>query len=401
MMSSSAETTGKSSMGNWPFFALGFRPFYLGSAVFAVVALPLWVAWYAGYLSVLPAMNGVTWHMHEMVFGFAPAVIAGFLLTAVRNWTGLPTPTGMALAGLFLLWVAGRILILTGPLPVAAALDLLFLPAVGVAVAIPIWQSHNKRNFKVLVIIAALTIANLVFHLANMDVLAFVLVNTAYKLALDIITVLIAIMGGRVIPAFTSNAIPTANVRRDSRIEFVAIGSLIVITIAGVLSPWWTMPKGLWIAILALGALSHLIRVALWAPHRTISQPLLVMLPVAYAWLPLSLALRMLAEFGLLPTATAVHALTIGAMSSLMLAMMMRSALGHTGRPLRAGALEIAAFSLLQLAAIIRVFAGSIPAEFYRSAVIASGIIWTLAFAVFLTAYWPVLTRRRVDGKPG
>lgn len=400
-MSSQAHSFGKTNMDDWPLLALGFRPFYLGAAVFAVLALPLWLGWYAGFFSASPAMSGLTWHIHEMIFGFASAVIAGFLLTAVRNWTGRPTPTGMALAGLFILWVAGRILILTGPLPVAAAVDLMFLPAVGVAVAIPIWQSRNKRNFKVLVIIAALTIANLAFHLANMSVLPYVLVNTAYRLALDIITVLIAIMGGRVIPAFTINALPTANVRRDSRIEFVAIGSLIVITIAGVLSPWWTMPKGMWVVILATGALSHSIRLALWAPNRTIAQPLLLMLPVAYAWLPLSLALRTLAEFGVAPTATAVHALTIGAISSLMLAMMTRSALGHTGRPLLAGVAEIGAFSLLQLAATIRVFAGSIPAEFYRNAVLTAGVMWTVAFAVFLTAYWPILTRRRIDGRPG
>lgn len=400
-LSSPTQATGKISAGNWPIMALGFRPFYLGAAIFAVLALPLWLGWYSGALSVQPAMNGFTWHMHEMIFGFAPAVIAGFLLTAVRNWTGRPTPTGTALAGLFLLWIAGRVLLLTGPLPLAAIVDLMFLPAVGVAVAIPIWKSRNKRNFKVLAIIAALTIANLTFHLSNLNILPNVLVITAYKLALDIIAILIAIMGGRVIPAFTSNALPTANVRRDPRVEFVAIGSLIVIAIAGLLSPWWAMPRGVWIVILALGALSHLIRVALWEPHRTVSAPLLLMLPVAYAWLPLSLVLRMLAEFGVVPMPTAVHALTIGAMSSLMLAMMVRSALGHTGRPLLASAAEILAFSLLQLSAIVRVFAYSIPAEFYRSAVMAAGAMWTAAFAIFLAAYWPVLTRRRVDGRPG
>lgn len=400
-MSSQVRVSGKVNPDAWPLFALGFRPFYLGAAVFAVLALPMWLGWYGGYLFILPAMNVLTWHMHEMIFGFAPAVIAGFLLTAVRNWTGLPTSTGTALAGLFLLWIAGRVLILTGPLPMAAVVDLVFLPAIGVAIAIPIWQSRNRRNFKVLVIIGALTIANLTFHLANMNVLPNVPVTAAFNLALDIIALLIAIMGGRVIPAFTKNALPNVNVRHDSRIEFVAIGSLIVIAIAGVLHPLWTMPKGIWVAILAAGAVSHAIRLAGWAPHRTISQPLLLMLPVAYAWLPLSLALRMLAELGFVPTAAAVHALTIGAISSLMLAMMARSALGHTGRPLVAGAAEISAFSLLQLAAVMRVFSGSIPAEFYRSAVIWAGSVWTVAFMIFLVTYWPILTRRRVDGRPG
>jgi uncharacterized protein involved in response to NO len=401
MMSNKVNTFSKAYLGDWPLFALGFRPFYLGAAVFALLAMPVWLALYAGLPMPTQAMSGLTWHMHEMIFGFAPAVIAGFLLTAVRNWTDRPTPTGWALASLFLLWVSGRILMLTGPLPVAAAVDLMFLPAVGVAVAIPIWQSRSQRNFKVLVIILALTIANLAFHLANLQVIPYALLKPSYELALNIITILIAIMGGRVIPVFMTNAIPTASVRSDSRIEIVAIGSLVTIAAMGLISPWWTMPKGIWIVVLAASALSHSIRLSLWAPHRAISQPLLLMLPVAYAWLPLSLALRLLAELALVPAAAAVHALTIGAMSSLMLAMMTRSALGHTGRPLLAGPAEIGAFTLLQLSAIVRVFAGSIPAELYRIAVLTAGTMWTVAFGVFLIAYWPILTRRRIDGRPG
>jgi uncharacterized protein involved in response to NO len=365
-----------------------------------VLALPLWLAWYTGFLAASSAINGLTWHIHEMIFGFAPAVIAGLLLTAVRNWTGSPTPTGRALAGLFLLWVGGRILILTGPLSIAAAVDLMFLPALGVAIAIPIWKSRNRRNFKVLAIIAALTTANLMFYLANLNVLPDALLGMSYELALDIIVILIAIMGGRVIPAFTKNAILAANVRSDPRVETIAIASVVTIAVAGVSSAWWALPKGVWIALLAVSALSHAIRLALWAPHRTFSQPLLLMLPVAYAWLPISLTLRMLAEFGMVPAATAVHALTIGAMSSLMLAMMMRSALGHTGRPLLAGTAEISAFSLLQIAAIFRVVAASIPTEFYRDAVLTAGIMWSVAFGIFLTAYIPILTRQRIDARP-
>ena len=400
-MSSQAQILGKAAAGDWPFLALGFRPFYLGGALFAVLALPLWLAWYTGFLAASPGINGLTWHIHEMIFGFAPAVIAGFLLTAVRNWTGRPTPTGKSLAGLFLLWVAGRILMLTGPLAIAAAVDLAFLPALGVAVAIPIWRSRNRRNFKVLAILAALATANLVLHLANLGALSNGLLSTSYEFALDIIVILIAIMGGRVIPAFTSNAIPAANVRTDSRIEWVAIASVVTIAAAGVSGAWWTIPKGVLTGLLAVGALSHSIRLALWAPHRTYSQPLLLMLSVAYAWLPISLAFRMLAELGVVPAAAGVHALTIGAMSSLMLAMMARSALGHTGRPLLAGTAEISAFLLLQLAAFIRVVAASFPTESYRYAVLTAGIMWSIAFGIFLIAYFPILTRQRIDGRPG
>lgn len=390
-----------SLLNNAPVLALGFRPFYLAAAIFAVLALPVWIGSYLGAWAIQGEMTGLVWHTHEMIFGFAPAVMAGFLLTAVRNWTGLPTPTGNALAALLALWIAGRILIFTGPMPVAAAVDFMFLPALGAAIAVPIWQSRNTRNFKVLAIVAALTLINGLFHLGNLGVLPGTMLTTAPVLALDVIAILLAVMGGRVIPAFTNNAIPGANARCDLRLDLVAIGSLILIAFLEISSAWWRIPTYVWTSILGVAALSHTVRLALWAPQRTIKQPLLFMLPVAYAWLPVALALGVLAHLGAVPRAIPVHALTIGAMSGLMMAMMMRSALGHSGRGLSAGWAEIAAFVTLQLAALVRVFGALLVPGFYRNAVIASGALWTLAFIVFVIAYWPVLTRPRIDGRPG
>lgn len=384
-----------------PILALGFRPFYLLAAIFAVIALPLWIGTYTGTITYQGALSGMAWHTHEMIFGFAPAVMAGFLLTAVRNWTGQPTATGTALAGLVALWIAGRVMQFTGPMPAAAMVDLMFLPVIGIAIAVPIWRSRNTRNFKLLAIIIALTFINTLFHLVNLKFLSQAMLPTAHALALHVIALLLTIMGGRVIPAFTNNAIQTANAHSDLRIESVAIGSLLLIVALEVSGLWFQIPKIIWAALFSTAAISHAIRLALWAPHRTVKQPLLLMLPVAYAWLPISFALGALAALDAIPRAIPVHALTIGAMSGLMLAMMTRSALGHTGRSLSAGWAEISAFVAIQVAALVRVFGALLAPEFYRITVIASGVLWTLAFAVFLIAYWPILTRPRIDGKPG
>lgn len=388
-------------LSDMPLLALGFRPFYLAAAIFAVLALPIWMASYTGTWVVGGALSGLAWHTHEMIFGFAPAVIAGFLLTAVRNWSGQPTPTGVGLAALVSLWIAGRVLILTGPIPVAAVVDSMFLPALGAAIAVPIWRSRNTRNFKVLAIILALALINGLFHLAGLGVLPKTMLTKAPLLALAVIAILLAVMGGRVIPVFTNNAIQSANARSDPRIEVAAIGSLILMALLEVASLWWQIPKSLWIIVLGTAAVSHTIRLALWAPHRTVRQPLLLMLPVAYTWLPIAFALGVFVQLGIVPRAIPAHALTIGAMSCLMLAMMTRSALGHTGRPLSSGWAEISAFVALQLAALIRVFGTLLFPGLHRNAVIASGTLWTLAFTVFLIAYWPILTRPRIDGRPG
>lgn len=381
--------------------ALGFRPFYLLAAIFAVIALPLWIGTYTGASFPGGSLPGLIWHTHEMIFGFATAVMAGFLLTAVRNWTGRPTPTGMMLASLVALWLVGRLLMFTGPMQAAAAVDLLFLPAIGIAIAVPVWQSRNTRNFKLLAIIAALTLINALFHLASLKVLPAAMLMTAPVLALDVIALLLAIMGGRVIPAFTNNAIQAANARHDWRVELVAVGSLVLIALLDVAGLWLQIPRTAWAVLLGVATIAHSVRLALWMPQRTIKQPLLLMLPVAYSWLPISFALGVFVQIGDIPRAIPAHALTIGAMSGLMLAMMTRSALGHTGRPLSAGWAEITAFVLLQLAALVRVCGALLAPEFYRHTVIASGTLWALAFAVFLVAYWPILTRPRVDGRPG
>ncbi len=384
-----------------PLWALGLRPFYLLAAIFALLAIPLWIASYVGLLQWSGYLQGPAWHSHEMVFGFAAAVICGFLLTAVRNWTGQATLSGTGLAALAALWVTSRLTALTGPATLAAILDSAFLPALAIAIAIPIRRSRNVRNYKILLVLAGLSAVNILYHLSFLGVLPGEISQLAIRVALDMITLLMAIVAGRVIPAFTANAVPEAHPRHIKSIEFVALGSLLLILASDISGYWFSLAGAGWGMLLALAAVAHGIRLFLWQPQRTMHNPLLWMLPVAYSWIPISLALRAVGQISGVPAAAAVHALTLGAISSLMLAMMARSALGHTGRELRAGWIEISAFLLIQLAAIMRVAATLIPPLYYRDALILSGTLWSLTFALFLSRYWGFLTRPRIDGRPG
>jgi len=393
--------SGNLQNNNMTLFALGFRPFYLLAAVLAVLALPVWIISLFGGVQAGGYLRGVAWHSHEMIFGFAPAVIAGFLLTAVRNWTGRPTPVGAPLAGLVSLWLLARLLMLTGPANLAAVVDVLFLPALAVSVAIPIWSSRNARNYKVVAILAMLTLTNICYHLANLNILPAGVTRVAITAALDVIAILIGIIGGRVTLAFICNAVADAQPRTVFGVEVVSFGALVAILVLGVLNLWVPVPANAWFIILAIAAVGQAIRLLLWQPFKARGNPLLWMLPAAYAWLPVTLFLRALSTLDIVPGSAAVHAFTVGAIPSLMIAMMMRSALGHTGRPLVAGPTELGAFILLQLAAIVRVLAVSVVPGAYREAMITAGVLWTLAFAVFLSRYWAILTQPRIDGRPG
>ncbi len=384
-----------------PLLALGFRLFYLLAGAFALAGIPVWIVAYQGLLPVNGYLNSLAWHQHEMLFGFAPAVMAGFLLTAVRNWTGLATPTGAGLAALGCLWLAGRVTAFTGPAAPAVLLDLAFLPTLAIILAIPIVRSRNFRNLKLLLVLAALGSANTMYHLAYAGLLPTQFLAVAINVAIDIIVILMAIMGGRVIPAFTANAVPSAKPRPSAAVETVAIGSLLLVLCGDLVALLYTLPPVVWFALFFIAAIAHGIRLWRWDAHPGYRNALLIMLPIAYLWIPVALGLRALAALALVPPSAAIHALTIGAMTSLMLAMMMRSALGHTGRILVAGPIEIAVFALLQLAAVVRVVATLLAPAHYSSLVTASGTLWALAFILFLWRYGPMLMRARIDGKPG
>ncbi|MGI9238410.1 MAG: NnrS family protein [Woeseiaceae bacterium] len=382
-------------------FSLGFRPFYLVGALFAIVAVVFWLLSYSGVFFAGGYLRGIFWHSHEMVFGFALAVMAGFLLTAVRNWTGLPTPTGASLAALAALWLAGRALTVTGPPLLAAVVDIAFVPALVIAIALPIFRSRNGRNYKIVGLLLLVCVTNIVYHLASLGPLPAWLAYTTVITAVDLITIIYAIVAGRVIPAFTRNAIPGSEPQLVGALEFLAFASLVLIIVLRVVGDWVPVPAIAPTTLIVIAALSHAFRLSLWQPQTTANNTLLWMLPVAYSWLPIALFLRAFAQYSIVGQAVWIHALTMGAISSLMLAMMMRSSLGHTGRSLVASGADMSAFLLVQLATIVRVAAGVFPDAYYRTAVITSGIVWVLAFGVFITRYAPMLFRPRVDEKPG
>jgi uncharacterized protein involved in response to NO len=379
-----------------PFFSLGFRPFYAAAAIFAVVAMLIWLSAFAGFLGTGDYLHSVVWHSHEMLFGFSAAVIAGFLFTAVRNWTGLPTPTGAALAGFAALWLAARVLIIKGPALLAAIVDVAFLPAIAIAVAIPIFRSKNLRNYKVLVVVMALAAAHALFHLANLNYVAIEFSRSALFAGIDVVIILLAIVAGRVVPAFTNNAIPEANARHDAWVETATFVTMVLAALAAFVSGSWVLPSVPMAVLFIVVAAAHATRLGLWDPIRTIQNPLLWMMPVAYSWIPFAFFLRAIAAMNIVPASAWIHAVTVGAISSFMLAMMMRSALGHTGRQLVASRSDMTAFLLLQFAAIVRVIASIAAGPSYRYWIVASSLLWILAFLLFSVRYLPMLIRPRV-----
>lgn len=374
---------------------LGFRPFYLLASVFAAVSILLWIAEYSGYL---PAgyLRDPVWHAHEMLFGYTMAVIAGFLFTAVRNWTGRPTPTGALLAGYAALWIAGRIVGVTSHGVAAAWLNAAFPLAVAAGIAVPLVQSGNRRNYFFIVLLVALAIATLAVHLARLGVVAWP-ERVSLQVGLDIVLLIVAVMSGRVIPVFTNNGIPGLQARRNPFVEVFALGGIVALAFADLFQ---LQPSAL--AMLALVvAVAHAVRLWLWQPWRTASVPLVWSLHAAYAWIVIHLGLRALAAWDYVAVPLGTHALTIGVIGGMTIAMMTRTARGHSGRRLAADAFDVACFLLVQLAALTRVFGGLAVPEAYRATVVISGICWSSAFALYAIHYWPMLTRPRLDGKPG
>ncbi len=377
-------------------WALGFRPFYLLAGIFAAVSVPLWAARFAGWLGEWVYFSESVWHAHEMIFGYAFAVIVGFLFTAVRNWTGRPTPTGGALAAIAAAWLAARVLVFTPWTELAAVADAAFALAAAAGIAVPLIASGNRRNGFFIALLLALGAVNLCFYLAKDDVLE-VPVGVGLQVALDLILFVMAVMAGRVIPMFTANAIPGANPRRHAWLDRAALAAVLLLVAADAVGA----PEDIMAIAAAIAALLHGARLALWRPWRTLARPLVWILHASYAWIVVYLALRSIAELGLIMPSLAAHALTVGAIGGLTLGMMTRTSRGHTGRPLEAGRAELAAYLLVQLAALVRVFVPMLVPPLYLDALIVSGALWSLAFAVFVVAYWPVLTRPRVDGRPG
>jgi uncharacterized protein involved in response to NO len=378
-------------------FALGFRPFFLAAGVYAVLLMALWLLVLRGSL-MLGNLSPLVWHGHEMLFGFTVAVIAGFLLTAAQNWTGIRTPSGAPLAGLFLLWLAGRLGFLIPGLPGAlvAGVDLAFLPVLALALALPILKAKQLHNYPFPVMLLVLAAANALVHLDGLGWTAGT-ASLGLHLAAYVVVTMIVVMGGRVIPSFTDNKLQT-RARRWKTIERLVP----VVTLAALIAALVAPASPVTALLAALAAVVHGIRLAGWYTNKFWSVPLLWILHLGYAWIVLGFALLALPAAGLDAAAgSALHAFTAGGIGVLTLGMMARVALGHTGRMLEPAPLMTRAFVAINLAALIRVVVPLFFPAVYMEGMAAAGLAWMAAFGLFAAHYAPILLRPRVDGKPG
>lgn len=380
-------------------FAKGFRPFFLLAAAFAVAFLPLWLATYTGHLDLAAYWTAASWHGHEMIFGFTMAVVAGFLLTAVGNWTGMETATGRALAGLCTLWVVGRLAVIGAgwlpPVAVAVA-DLLFIPALAFAIGRPLVRTQNKRNFVFIAVMGFLWTANLVMHLSALGVLSG-WERPALLFSLDLIVLIVLIVGGRVIPMFTRNA-TAAKIESHAWVERIVFGGVIASIALQLIAPTNMLAgAAATIAGVAIGA-----RMIHWGAQHTWNKPILWVLHLGHAWIAVGFLMR--AASVLWPQVSAsmaVHALTVGAIGMLTLGMMARVALGHTGRGLKVARPIAWAFAAVALAALTRTIVPLVFTGYYVDLMVVSGVLWSLAFVAYLVIYTPILVQPRADGRPG
>ena len=373
----------------------GFRPFFLGAALWAGLAMALWVSALSGLIVLPTAFDPVSWHAHEFLFGYLGAVAAGFLLTAVPNWTGRLPIVGWSLGALAALWLAGRLAVtFSGALPaeMVAVVDLSFPVTLAAVIGRQVVAGRNWRNLIVLGMLGVFALGNLLFHweAARGDYAAQ---GYGFRLGLGAGLMMIAVVGGRIVPSFTRNwlvrrgpgNLPVAPMQRFDRV------ALLVLFVA--LLAWVALPlnRATGVALLLSGAL-HLVRLARWAGHRTLAEPLVTVLHAGYAFLPLG-ALVLGAEIlapGRFGAAAAQHLWMGGAIGLMTLAVMTRATLGHTGQPLTAGPGTVAIYAALVAAVLARVAAGAWPEE---AALLhaAAGFLWIGSFGGFAVVYGHLL----------
>jgi uncharacterized protein involved in response to NO len=380
-------------------FAYGFRPNFLFAGLAAAVLVPLWIAGLTGGVELPVRWPGALWHGHELLFGFVAAAIGGFLLTAVPSWTGQRGFAGTPLVALAALWLLGRVAPFAPaavPDAAVALLDLAYLPMVAALVAPLLFRTKN-RNRALLLVLAALTACNAAFHwsAAHGDARS---ASLALLATVNVAVVLTTVIGGRIVPAFTNSGLGAGAVRPSLPwLERLVIGATVLVVAVDLVAPG-TAAAGL---VAAVAGAAHAVRAARWSPLRTGGVPLVWALHLGYAWIPLGLLLKAVATLtGAAFAAFWLHALTAGALATMILAVMTRASLGHTGRELRAAPSTVAAYVLLAAAAIVRVFGPSTGTD-YRVVLWTAAALWAAAFAAYLLVYAPILTGPRADGRPG
>lgn len=380
-------------------FSYGFRPFFLLGAIYAGLAVLVWLPMFHGELAVASVLAPRDWHVHEMLYGYLPAVVTGFLLTAIPNWTGRMPLQGGPLAGLVAIWAAGRLAVTIsawiGWLP-AAVIDCAFLLAMAVVAAREIIAGRNWRNLKVLVALGLLFAGNVTFHLeAHLSGAA----DYGIRIGVAASVFLIMLVGGRIVPSFTRNWLVRENPGRLP-MPFGPFDKLSLAVATGALLSWIAAPQALFTALaLILAGVGQIVRLGRWAGERAWRDRLVLILHLAYLFVPLGFVLVGLAGLNIEASSAGIHAWTGGAVGAMTLAVMSRASLGHTGRALTASRATELVYGLIILSALARIGAALEP----KGAALllhVAGIAWAAAFLGFALAYWPVLMRPRLKGTP-
>ncbi|MGH8227176.1 MAG: NnrS family protein, partial [Steroidobacteraceae bacterium] len=384
----------------WPaaLWTFAFRPFFLAASLWSVIAIVVWIVMLATGAELPSRFDPLSWHIHEMLFGFVPAAIAGFMLTAIPSWTGRKPIRGRALAALALLWLLGRAACLCSarmPLALAAAVDLAFPFALCAVAAREIIAARNWRNLPMPIPIAVLGVADALMYLPLAGV--SVAPQLGWRLGLAAIIILISAVGGRIVPSFTRNWLVARGAARRPAVHDLVDRVGLAVLHAGLIG-WALLPvsHALGAVLIAAAALT-LYRLARWRGMATLSEPLLAVLHVGYGWVMVGVALLGASMLGAaVPLAAAVHALTAGAIGTMVLAVMTRVSLGHTGRALRADRVTGPIYGLVCLAAAVRIVAG-VAGKDFLPLIELSAALWVASFALFAIHYGRMLVAPRVQ----
>jgi uncharacterized protein involved in response to NO len=383
-----------------PYLRGGFRPFFFGGAAWALLALLLWLLASSGTIILPSALDSLAWHRHEMLFGFVGAVICGFLMTAIPNWTGRLPIADMPLAALFALWFIARLaLLLSGVsgIAIAIVLDVGFYLLLAGLFAREVASAGN-RNLPIVGLVMLFGAADALDYAGSAGILSDT--GIGYRASITIVVLMISVIGGRIVPSFTRNWLAKRSITdrlpgQANRYDIATIAVTAAAMLAWTASPH-ASPVG---AILTVAGLFQAIRLGRWQGWRAAGDPLVLVLHVGYAWVPVGLALLGVSILSpAVPESAAVHALTAGAMATMILAVMTRATLGHTGRELRADRATIFLYLLVTLGAVLRV-AAPFGLFDYNDAIELAGLAWAGAFLTFLLTYGPMLLRPRVDGR--
>jgi len=384
---------------DYPLFALGFRAFFALAGLAALILIMFWNAIFNGTLTSEHYYPNNYWHAHEMLLGYAVAVIAGFLLTAVKNWTGKPTLTGDQLASLCLLWLYGRILpFYAGLLPDAliALVDFAFLPALAYQVSKPIIEAKQYRNLFFIGLIMLLVLGNGLIH-AQMLGLQENTATIGIQLVVATIIILILIIAGRVFPFFTERGIPGTLIIRNPLLDNASVASAVIVFALQIFGISGTL-----LALAAIVAVAvNVARLSGWYVQRVMYVPLLWVLYAGYGWIILGFMLTVLSAYSVVLPSLALHAFTLGGIGVLTLGMMARVSLGHTGRAMKASNAMAIAFVLINVAALFRVLLPIAMPHWYENLIYVSTLSWLAAFSLFVFVYVPILSSARIDGQDG